>query len=206
MPAATLPAVAPCGFWALLQEMGAGFAMVSGLLGGFRGALRGIDSDDLGKRWSCVAFRAESTCKTAQKLRAGSAGFALIAFWLVRFVDSRTSAFSFVIQRTCEQGMGGAFGCWARIQRRHRLRCHQGRACPRSQRTQVNRGCRRARDGGGMFRRAPDLPGEFEQRAEGRLGARPPFAEPFPEHTFVPCSRVEALTSPLRTKTLVSTL
>lgn len=86
--------------------MGADFAMVSGLLGGFRGALRGIDSDDLGKRWSCVAFRAESTYKTAQKLRAGSAGFALIAFWLVRFIDSRTSAFSFVIQRTCEQGMG----------------------------------------------------------------------------------------------------
>ena len=129
--------------------MGAVFAMGSGLLGGFRRALHGIDSDDLGKRWSCVAFRAESTCKTAQKLRAGSAGFALIAFWLVRFIDSRTSAFSFVIQRACEQGMGGAFGCWARIRRRHRLRCHQGRACPRSQRTQVNRGCGRVRDGGG---------------------------------------------------------
>lgn len=43
----------------------------------------------------------------------------------------------------------GACGCWARIRRRHRLRCHQGRACPRSQRTQVNRGCRRVRDGGG---------------------------------------------------------
>lgn len=106
MPVATLPAAAPRGFWALLQEMGADFAMGSGLLGGFRGALRGIDSDDLGKRWSCVAFQAESTCKTAQRLRAGSAEFALTAFWLVRFVDSRTSAFSFVIQRTCEQGMG----------------------------------------------------------------------------------------------------
>lgn len=98
--------VPPPDFWGLLQEMGADFAMVSGLLGGFRGALRGIDSDDLGKRWSCVAFRAESTYKTAQKLRAGSAGFALIAFWLVRFIDSRTSASSFVIQRTWEQGMG----------------------------------------------------------------------------------------------------
>lgn len=80
--------------------------MVSGLLGGFRGALRGIDSDDLGKRWSCVAFRAEFACKTAQKLRTGSAEFALTAFWLVRFIDSRMSAFSFVIQRTCERGMG----------------------------------------------------------------------------------------------------
>lgn len=80
--------------------------MVSGLLGGFRGVLRGIDSDDLGECWCPEVFRAESACKTAQKLRAGSAGFALIAFWLVRFIDSHTSAFSFVIQRTCEQGMG----------------------------------------------------------------------------------------------------
>lgn len=68
--------------------------------------LCGSDFTDLGKRWRCVAFLAESACKTAQKLRAGSAGFALIAFWLARFIDSRTSAFSFVIQRTCEQGMG----------------------------------------------------------------------------------------------------
>ena len=37
MPVATLPAAAPRGFWALLQEMGADFAMGSGLLGGFRG-------------------------------------------------------------------------------------------------------------------------------------------------------------------------
>lgn len=160
MPVATLPAAAPRGFWALLQEMGADFAMGSGLLGGFRGALCGIDSDDLGKRWSCVAFQAESTCKTAQKLRAGSAEFALTAFWLVRFVDSRTSAFSFVIQRLVNRGWG-AFGCWARIRRRHWLRCHQGRACPRSQRTHVNRGCRRVRDGGGCS-------GGLEQKAEGR--------------------------------------
>ena len=53
-----------------------------------------------------IAPKCVLACKTAQKLRAGSAGFALIAFWLVRFIDSRTSAFSFVIQRTCEQGMG----------------------------------------------------------------------------------------------------
>lgn len=106
MPAATLPAVAPCGFWAVSQEMGADFAMGSGLLGGFRGALCSSDSADLGKRWSCIAILAEFACKTAQKLRTGSAEFALTAFWLVRFIDSRMSAFSFVIQRTCERGMG----------------------------------------------------------------------------------------------------
>lgn len=81
--------------WTVLQEMDADFAMGSGLLGGSRGELRGIDSADLGKRWHPEAILAEFACKTAQKLQAGSAEFALTAFWLVRFVDSRTSAFAF---------------------------------------------------------------------------------------------------------------
>lgn len=73
MPVATLPAGAPLGFWALLQEMGADFAMGPELLGGFPQVLCESDFADLGKRWRSEAFRAEFACKTAQKPRARSA-------------------------------------------------------------------------------------------------------------------------------------
>ncbi len=72
--AATLPAVAPRDFWALLQEKGPDFDMGSGLLGDFPWVLRSSDFADLGKRCRYVAFLAEFACKTAQKLRAAFAG------------------------------------------------------------------------------------------------------------------------------------
>ena len=89
----------PPDFWAVLQEMGADFAMGSGLLGGSLRALCGSGSADLGKRWCPEVFRVESACKTAQKLRAV---FAPLALQLACFGDSRTSAFafSFAVQNT----------------------------------------------------------------------------------------------------------
>lgn len=82
----------PPDFWAVLQEMGADFAMGSGLLGGSLRALCGSGSADLGKRWCPEVFRVESACKTAQKLRAV---FAPLALQLACFGDSRTNAFAF---------------------------------------------------------------------------------------------------------------
>lgn len=61
----------PCDFWAVLQKMGHDFDMGSGLLCGFLRVLFASDIADLGKRWRCAAFWAESACKTAQKLRMG---------------------------------------------------------------------------------------------------------------------------------------
>lgn len=56
------------------QEMGADFAMGSGLLGGFWRELFAVGFSDLGKRRRWVAFRADSACETAQKSQAGLAG------------------------------------------------------------------------------------------------------------------------------------
>lgn len=53
--------------------MGADFAMSPGLLCGFRRGLFAVGSADLGKRRRWVAFRADSACETAQKLRVGFA-------------------------------------------------------------------------------------------------------------------------------------
>lgn len=61
------------GFWTVLQETGADFAMGPGLLCGFLRQLFAIGSADLGKRWRLVAFRVDSACETAQKLQAGLA-------------------------------------------------------------------------------------------------------------------------------------
>lgn len=61
----------PCDFWAVLQEMGADFAMGPGLLCGFRRGLFAVSHSDLGKRRRWVAFRADSACETAQKLQVG---------------------------------------------------------------------------------------------------------------------------------------
>lgn len=61
----------PCGFWAVLQEKGADFAMGPGLLGGFRRELFAVSFSDLGKRRRWVAFRADSPCETAQKFADG---------------------------------------------------------------------------------------------------------------------------------------
>lgn len=63
----------PCGFWMVLQETGADFAMGPGLLCGFRRGLFAVNFSDLGKRRRWVAFRAGSACETAQKLQAGFA-------------------------------------------------------------------------------------------------------------------------------------
>lgn len=52
------------------------------------------------------SFEQNSPAKPPRSYERVRRGFALIAFWLVRFVDSRISALSFVIQRTCEQGTG----------------------------------------------------------------------------------------------------
>lgn len=89
----------PPDFWTVLQEMGADFAMGSGLLGGSLRALCGSGSADLGKRWCPEVFRVESACKTAQKLRAV---FTPLALQLACFGDSRTNtfAFGFAVQNT----------------------------------------------------------------------------------------------------------
>lgn len=73
----------PCGFWAVLQEKGADFAMGPGLLGGFRRELFAVSFSDLGKRRRWVAFRADSPCETTQKLRAGFACIGSCASWRV---------------------------------------------------------------------------------------------------------------------------
>ena len=70
--AAASPAGAPCEFWAVPQETGADFAMGPWLLCGFRRGLFAVGSADLGKRWRRVAFRADSTCETAQKFADGA--------------------------------------------------------------------------------------------------------------------------------------
>lgn len=64
---------APRGFWAVSQEMGADFAMGPGLLCGFWRGLFAVSHSDLGKRRRVAAFRADSPCGTAQKLRVGFA-------------------------------------------------------------------------------------------------------------------------------------
>ena len=43
------PRSRPCGFWAVLQEKGADFAMGPGLLGGFRRELLAVSFSDLGE-------------------------------------------------------------------------------------------------------------------------------------------------------------
>lgn len=63
----------PCGFWTVLQETGADFAMGPGLLDGFRRVLSAIGFVDLGKRWRRAAFRVGSACETAQKSQTGLA-------------------------------------------------------------------------------------------------------------------------------------
>ena len=49
-------------------------AVHSWLLCGFRRELFVVEIADLGKRQRWVAFRADSACKTAQKLQTGSLG------------------------------------------------------------------------------------------------------------------------------------
>ena len=63
----------PRDFWMVSQEMDADFAMGPGLLDGFLRQLFAVGSADLGKRRRVAAFRADSACKTAQKLQAGLA-------------------------------------------------------------------------------------------------------------------------------------
>lgn len=72
-PSRPCPRSRPRDFWAVSQEMGADFAMSPGLLCGFRRGLFAVGSADLGKRRRWVAFRADSACETAQKLRVGFA-------------------------------------------------------------------------------------------------------------------------------------
>ncbi len=73
----------PCDFWAVLQETGADFAMGPGLLCGFRRGPFAVGFSDLGKCRRWVAFRADSACETAQKLRAGFACIGSCASWRV---------------------------------------------------------------------------------------------------------------------------
>lgn len=72
MPAATLPAAAPRDFWALLQKMGADFAMGLNFWALLQ-VLCGSDFTDLGKRWRWAVSRDKFACKIAQKSRARSA-------------------------------------------------------------------------------------------------------------------------------------
>ena len=72
-----------CGFWAVSQKMDADFAMGPGLLCGFRRGSFAVGSADLRKRRRWVAFRADSACETAQKLRAGFACIGSCASWRV---------------------------------------------------------------------------------------------------------------------------
>lgn len=60
-------------FWAVSQQMGPGFDMVPGVLGDLSAPLFDACIADLGKRRRHAAFRADSACKTAQKLLPGFA-------------------------------------------------------------------------------------------------------------------------------------
>ena len=71
--ATALPAVAPPRLLGGFAGSGRRFRHGSGLLCGFRRGLFAVGLADLGKRRRRAAFRADSACETAQKLRAGFA-------------------------------------------------------------------------------------------------------------------------------------
>lgn len=71
---AALPfALVVCDFWTVSQQMSPDFDMVPRVLGGFPRVLFAAGIADLGKRRRPAAFRADSACKTAQKLSVGLA-------------------------------------------------------------------------------------------------------------------------------------
>lgn len=63
-------ALVVCDFWTVSQQMSPDFDMIPRVLGGFPRVLFAAGIADLGKRRRPAAFRADSTCKTAQKLTA----------------------------------------------------------------------------------------------------------------------------------------
>lgn len=66
-------ALVVCDFWMVSQQMSPDFDMVPGVLGGFPRVLFAAGIADLGKRRRPAAFKADSACKTAQKLSVGLA-------------------------------------------------------------------------------------------------------------------------------------
>ena len=65
-------ALVVCDFWTVSQQMSPDFDMVPRVLGGFPRVLFAAGIADLGKRRRPAAFRADSACKTAQKLSVGA--------------------------------------------------------------------------------------------------------------------------------------
>ena len=66
-------ALVVCDFWTVSQQMSPDFDMAPRVLGGFPRVLFAAGIADLGKRRRPAAFRADSACKTAQKLSVGLA-------------------------------------------------------------------------------------------------------------------------------------
>ena len=94
-------ALVVCDFWTVSQQMSPDFDMVPRVLGGFPRVLFAAGIADLGKRRRPAAFRADSACKTAQKLSVGAR---------VRKVRARQG--SLYCQASC--GRGSCATCLAR--------------------------------------------------------------------------------------------
>lgn len=79
----------PCGFWAVLQEKGADFAMGPGLLGGFRRELFAVSFSDLGETPACCgvsgrfALRNRPVVASGVRLRRRWRILTCVSVWLV---------------------------------------------------------------------------------------------------------------------------